>query len=168
MDDVLGNHVPIQNFFDLIVGTRYASFAHIITGNISNKSSTGGIIALGLGVKGWTVEQCTTHFKNLCRQAFTPRGPSLLKPFTIVGFKSYYRTKPLEAVLRSAFDDNTSLYGDHKVGSPASIRVAVTATAASDGRPTILSNYNTEAERSHSKQLYLSLLGDHDFNLTRT
>ncbi|KAL6861937.1 hypothetical protein J3F83DRAFT_746226 [Trichoderma novae-zelandiae] len=138
MQSVLGDHVPIQNFFDLIVGT-----------------STGGIIALGLGVKRWNVELCTIHFKNLCQQAFTPRGPSFLKPLAIAGYKSYYRTKPLEAALQSAFDDNTWLYGDQKLASPASIRVAVTATVASDGRPTILSNYNTEAERSHVRYGFL-------------
>ncbi|KAI8626808.1 hypothetical protein F5Y19DRAFT_466119 [Xylariaceae sp. FL1651] len=108
LEEKLGNYVPIQNFFDLIVGT-----------------STGGIIALGIGVKRWSVEHCTSLFKELCQQAFTPRV-----------FKK-------NESLQEAFDDNSTLFGGPKTESATAIRVAVTSTIAGEDRPVILTNYNT-------------------------
>ncbi|VTO87220.1 unnamed protein product [Fusarium graminearum] len=122
----LGNHVPIQNFFDLIVG-----------------SGTGGIIALGLGVKRWNVGDCKDHFRSLCKQAFTPR---LVKQLSAVSMRSQYKTKPLEKGLKSAFGQHSYLYGGSKPDHSTSIRVAVTATLASENRPAVLSNYNTESD----------------------
>ncbi|RGP77832.1 hypothetical protein FLONG3_4008 [Fusarium longipes] len=126
MEKRLGNHVPIQNFFDLIVG-----------------SGTGGIIALGLGVKRWNVADCRHHFRSLCKQAFTPR---LVKQLSAVSMRSQYKTKPLEKGLKSAFDQHSYLYGGSKPDHSTSIRVAVTATLASENRPAVLSNYNVEGD----------------------
>ncbi|KAH7009972.1 hypothetical protein EDB80DRAFT_838977 [Ilyonectria destructans] len=127
IEEALGRHIPIQNFFDLIVGT-----------------STGGIVALGLGVKGWSVSYCKDQFKTICRQAFTPRG---FKTLAMVSNKSYYKTKPLERALQSSFDDYSPLYGGTKHEKSTATRVAVTSTLASENRPVIFSNYNTEGER---------------------
>ncbi|KAF4461479.1 hypothetical protein FALBO_11730 [Fusarium albosuccineum] len=127
IEEALGYHIPIQNFFDLIVGT-----------------STGGIIALGLGVKRWSVSDCIKHFKDLCGDAFTSRP---LKTLAVVSHRSFYKTKPLERALQSAFNEHSPLYGGFKSGSSTAIRVAVTSTLATENRPVILSNYNTEGER---------------------
>lgn len=62
-------------------------------------SSTGGIIALGLGVKRWSVAHCTHQFKTLCQDAFTPHVHRLLRGVSLVHRKSYYKTKPLEGAL---------------------------------------------------------------------
>ncbi|OBS23194.1 hypothetical protein FPOA_03748 [Fusarium poae] len=120
----LGNHVRIQNFFDLIVG-----------------SGTGGIIALGLGVKRWNIADCKDHFRSLCKQAFSPR---LVKQLSVVSMRSQYKTKPLEKALKSAFDQHSYLYGGPKPDHSTSIRVAVIATLATENRPAVLANYNTE------------------------
>ncbi|KAF1965274.1 hypothetical protein BU23DRAFT_574994 [Bimuria novae-zelandiae CBS 107.79] len=50
------HRIPIQDFFDLIVGT-----------------STGGILALALGVKGWPVKNCIALFRKVVDRAFTPK-----------------------------------------------------------------------------------------------
>ncbi|CEI60194.1 hypothetical protein FVEN_g6376 [Fusarium venenatum] len=123
---VLGHQIPVQNFFDLIVG-----------------SGTGGIIALGLGVKRWSVADCRDHFRSLCKQAFSPR---IVKSLSSVSTRSRYKTKPLEKGLKSAFDQYSNLYGGSKPDHSTSIRVAVTTTVASENRPAILSNYNTESD----------------------
>ncbi|KAH7147389.1 hypothetical protein DER46DRAFT_670987 [Fusarium sp. MPI-SDFR-AT-0072] len=56
IEKYLSPELPIQSFFDLIVGT-----------------STGGIISLGLGVNNWTVDDGIQTFRELCHRAFTPR-----------------------------------------------------------------------------------------------
>ncbi|UKZ53308.1 hypothetical protein TrVGV298_007100 [Trichoderma virens] len=123
----LGDHLPIQSFFDLIVGT-----------------SAGGILALGLGVKNWPVSECTSQFKGLCKQAFTKRAPRLFNTFTAITGKGLYRSKAIESALRSAFGNNSLLYGRALHTRSTSIRVAVTTTLAREDRAAVLSNYNTE------------------------
>ncbi|KAI7772331.1 hypothetical protein LZL87_007692 [Fusarium oxysporum] len=56
IEKYLSPELPIQSFFDLIVGT-----------------STGGIISLGLGINNWTVDDGIQTFRELCHRAFTPR-----------------------------------------------------------------------------------------------
>ncbi|UKZ79100.1 hypothetical protein TrVFT333_006850 [Trichoderma virens FT-333] len=123
----LGDHLPIQSFFDLIVGT-----------------SAGGILALGLGVKNWPVSECTSQFKGLCKQAFTKRASRLFNTFTAITGKGLYKSKAIESALRSAFGYNSLLYGRALHTRSTSIRVAVTTTLAREDRAAVLSNYNTE------------------------
>lgn len=65
--------------------------------------------------------------------------------------RSQYKTKPLEKGLKSAFGQHSYLYGGSKPDHSTSIRVAVTATLASENRPAVLSNYNTESDNDSSK-----------------
>lgn len=113
----------------------------------ADRASTGGIIALGLGVKRWSVSNCIHRFQTLCQEAFTLRGPRMLKKIAIVSHKSYYRTKPLEDALQSAFSSDALLYGGSKSSSSAEIKVAVTSTQATEKKAVVLSSYNTEGNR---------------------
>lgn len=56
IEQELGGKIPARSLFDFIAGT-----------------STGGIIALGVGVKCWSVAECTHYFESLCKKAFTAR-----------------------------------------------------------------------------------------------
>lgn len=150
----LGSHVPIQDFFDLIVGTRYVLSVISDYCRISDTKSTGGIIALGLGVKRWGVEECIQRFKELCPQAFTGRSYPAFKHFELLAHKSWYKTKPLESALKSAFGDKL-LFGGPTSDGPTNIRVAVTSTTASENRPVILTNYNTREDERESCKLCL-------------
>ena len=97
LEKELGGGLHIQSLFDLVVGT-----------------STGGIIALGLTVRNWTLEECTTHFEALCATAFTLR-----KGIGVPGIgwmishynHSMYETQPLEEGLVKAFTDEQYLFG---------------------------------------------------------
>jgi predicted acylesterase/phospholipase RssA len=128
----LGRLLPIQVFFDLIIGT-----------------STGGIIALGLGANGWQVAKCISVFESLCKQAFTKR-----KDYGIPGLEqvisswnhSRYETAPIEDALQAAFGHDTDLFAGLKEDLDDSTvrrltKVAV-STATTAGTAALLANYN--------------------------
>jgi hypothetical protein len=80
IERALGGGLPIQAFFELIVGT-----------------STGGIVALGLGANGWSVQRCINHFEPLCRKAFTRKGPNFMRGMEFLSPNWVrYETKPME------------------------------------------------------------------------
>lgn len=109
--------------------------------------STGGIIALGLGVMRWSVSGCLDHFKRLCCEAFTARP---LKKLALVSHKSYYKSTPLEAALQGAFGSNALLFGGASGRETGQIKVAVTATSAVENQPVVITNYNSaKAERDN-------------------
>lgn len=101
--------------------------------------STGGIIALGLGVENWRVETCIKHFRRLSDKAFTSRLPGMR-------FGHKYRTRPFEQALQEIFKDEFLFGGDHDESSSYFTRVAVTATTDTGEKPVILTNYNREME----------------------
>ncbi|KAL8687035.1 MAG: hypothetical protein Q9224_005271, partial [Gallowayella concinna] len=127
--------IPIRSFFDLIVGT-----------------STGGIIALGLGIEGWSTQTCIDHFERLCGTAFTPRKmhkiPVLDKLEVMNNDYARYKAKPFEKVLQETFSASTQpLFGGQYNNWQSSVRTAVTATSETGDQAVVLTNYN----RSHEK-----------------
>ena len=118
----------------------------------SYRYSTGGIIALGLGVEGWSVDDCIRHFEKLCETAFTPRElhniPVLGKLAMMNHSYSKYKTKPLEKVLKDTFSvSEQPLFGGQHTHSHSSVRTAVTSTKETGEKAVLLANYN----RSHEK-----------------
>ncbi|KAI2617824.1 hypothetical protein GGR54DRAFT_607089 [Hypoxylon sp. NC1633] len=127
IEKVLGSKLPLQLFFDLMVGT-----------------SAGGIIALGLGVKGWSVNETIEKFKMLYECGYIPRGMKgipLLGNLSSLYHGSLYKTQPLEHVLRNTFS-NQNLFGGVGYRNEMSIKVAVTATTPLEHKAVIFSNYN--------------------------
>lgn len=111
-------------------------------------SSTGGIIALGLIAKKWSVEACTSQFESLCHRAFTRRtGGSIPGIGFLVSYynHSQYETRPLEEALVGAYGEEDFLFGgsrfllDGDDGNNA--KVGVVTTSATN-LPVILTNYN--------------------------
>ncbi|KAL4757187.1 uncharacterized protein BDW70DRAFT_171583 [Aspergillus foveolatus] len=132
IEKALGPGLYIQDFFDLIVGT-----------------STGGIIALGLGAHGLSVQDSIYNFRRLCKKAFTKRkgaGIPVLERIITASNHSKFETKPLEDALRSIYGD-TKLFGGSccNMEGPLCLRrltkvaVTTTTTAAS---VVVLANYN--------------------------
>ena len=113
---------------------------------MSQSFSTGGLIALGLAAKNWSVEQCTRHFEDLCKQAFTRRtGGNFLGIGWFIDNHNHskYRTRPLQEALISAYSENEYLFGGSRPHASygSDVKVAVTATSSS-GSAVVLANYN--------------------------
>lgn len=133
IEKMLGGSLKIQSFLDLFVGT-----------------STGGIIAIGLGSMGWSLSKCVQQFESLCKNAFKKRKGSNLPG---IGFlvsssnHSQYQTQPLEKALRDTFGSESFFGGSRNLANTRidalnrTTRVAVTTTTTS-GTVVVLANYN--------------------------
>jgi patatin-like phospholipase/acyl hydrolase len=111
--------------------------------------STGGIIALGLGVKQWTIDHCVTEFIRLCDQAFSPRefnNVAGLDVATTLAHGSKYKTTPLRDALFSTFGEAELYGGRRKAHCDYNIQVAVTATSGTGEEGLILANYSRHEE----------------------
>jgi hypothetical protein len=104
--------------------------------------STGGLIALGLASKDWSVEQCIYHFTELCEKAFTRRvGINIpgMSMFIESLHQSRYETAPLQEALQQAFSKDDFLFGGPRMTNH---RTKVAVTATSSGTVSLLANYN--------------------------
>lgn len=143
IENELGGNLPIQAFFDLMVGTRYTDYT--FKNASTNRPSTGGIIALGLGVQNWTVDQCIQRFVELCKKAFEPqKGLKVwgLRYLTTMVHKGKYRAKPFEQALQEEFGRDMTLFGGQNGKDQFKIKVAVTSTTSVESEPLVLTNYN--------------------------
>ncbi|KAF2792920.1 FabD/lysophospholipase-like protein [Melanomma pulvis-pyrius CBS 109.77] len=123
----LGVAIPIAAFFDLIVGT-----------------STGGILALALGVKQWPVGKCIDEFKRLCDQAFTPRelhGVWGAQHLATVHHGSIWRTTPLYKALRESLGTRFLFGGNQDSDTSYCARVAVTTSSDVAKKGVVIANY---------------------------
>lgn len=125
--------------------------------------STGGIIALGFGVKNWSLGDCSRRFSGLCDTAFTPREfqkMPMLKHLVTMKHAAKYKTTPFRDVLAQNFGNDHLFGSNDNIHSSHVAKVAVTATDAAGKRAIILANYNRkEASKNGSR----SRRGHYDF-----
>ncbi|KAE9377253.1 hypothetical protein N431DRAFT_542623 [Stipitochalara longipes BDJ] len=143
IERAMGGRIPVQRFFDLIVGT-----------------STGGIIALGIGAKHWSIRTSTEKFSSLCDQAFTPRELSTVKVINkavTLRHGSKYKTRPLHRALNTAFGEQFLFGGEQETDTAYMTKVAVTTTSGTGQSPIILSNYGRKDEPRLNYQIEFSL-----------
>lgn len=131
---------PIRHGFDMMVGT-----------------STGGLIALGLGVNGWSVALCAEQFETLLGQAFWRRAASnvpVLGPLLEFALAyltdSFYDSSKFAQALVTAFG-REQLLGK---GIDEGMKVAVIATNT-NSFPCVLANYNGPNERSNNRGRFM-------------
>lgn len=144
----LGTGLPIQAFFDLIIGT-----------------STGGIISLGIGAHGWTTRKCMRHFEELCDKAFTKRkGVGIPGLEYIISFSNHsrYETTPIESTLQEVFGADQNLFAgprdalEDQAALQRLTKVAV-ATVTTAGTVALLANYNrVDEEEGQDYQFHRS------------
>jgi len=104
----------------------------------------GGLIALGLGTKNWSVERSTYEFQNICREAFAPRefaGIPILQKIVTLNYGGKYKTKPFEMALKRSFQDD-QLFGGASTEQKYRRKVAVVSATDFGRGAVVLSNYN--------------------------
>ncbi|KAK5153225.1 hypothetical protein LTS14_007870 [Recurvomyces mirabilis] len=122
IEQAIGGFLPVQNFFDLIVGT-----------------GTGGMLGAALAYRDRNVDSCIDMFCALSNHAFTPRlrGVPIISNIAMA-FSSgpKYKTKPLHGALKTAFEDDADMFGS-ATRFTSGVRVALTTTSVT-GRETML------------------------------
>ncbi|KAK4551312.1 hypothetical protein LTR86_011241 [Recurvomyces mirabilis] len=122
IEHTMGHGIPIQAFFDLMVGT-----------------GTGGWIVTKMALRDHSVQRCLDEFKAMCEHVFTPRSnvsAKIARFAQVMRRKPCYRTKHLYSSLRSSFDETDNLFGPGDRLRPG-MKVALT-TSSGTGRDTIL------------------------------
>ncbi len=122
-------------------------------------NSAGGIIALGIGVAGWSIERAIDEFKSLCRPAFTPRkGHNIWGIARMIQASngSIYSTQHLQQALQQAFSSDP-LFGGQRLEETLS-KVALTTTSAAGLQPIVLSNYNRAVDHEEKSMFSCSVL----------
>ncbi|KAK6511351.1 hypothetical protein TWF481_000271 [Arthrobotrys musiformis] len=122
LESVIGLGLPIGRFFDLIVGT-----------------STGGLMALGLGIQEVSADSLGEEFKSICNVGFSGQRQNMGKIQSFLSWMSLncvYFTQNLEEALEAHFRKK----GNSKVfGLRNHCRVGVTTTVGSEAK--LISNY---------------------------
>ncbi|KAF8243740.1 hypothetical protein K440DRAFT_663912 [Wilcoxina mikolae CBS 423.85] len=117
--------LPIQEFFDLIVGT-----------------SAGGIVALGMGVGRMSANQASELINQYAKTAFTKRtgfGIPGVRHLVEAVHHGRFETSGLNDVLKRSFSEQGKLFGHAR--SEKELKVGVTLTSSS-GYPYFVANYN--------------------------
>ena len=123
------------------MGTRWAIFRNY-SDQPANAFSAGGIIAIGIGVKNWSIDDCTRKFEQLCSTAFTPRFmPVIQQVSSAILHRSKYKTKPFDNVLEGTFGDDL-LFGGKCEESRYQRKVAIVSTYGTGQEAVIMANYN--------------------------
>jgi len=127
-------------------------------GSILTASSTGGIIALGLGVEKWSLEKSEKNIEDLTFRAFAARelnGYPLLESISTLKHKGKYKTKYFVGGLKDFFGD-AQLFGGISDRDRYQRKVAVVSTSEVGQKAVIMTNYNRpspDADTSKYQQL---------------
>jgi hypothetical protein len=119
----------------------------------------GGLIALGLGTKNWSVEQSTYEFQKICREAFALRefvGIPIPQKIVTLNYGGKYKTKPFEMALKTSFQDG-QLFGGASTEQKYRRKVAVVSATDFGRSAVVLSNYN-RLEPSIKQGIYFTLI----------
>lgn len=149
IEQALDDYLPVQSFFDLIVGT-----------------GTGGMIAVALSMQDRSVDAVSDMFTAVCDHAFTPKLtiPIIGPIAAALGSGPRYKTKPLHHALKTAFGEEQDLFGS-ATKTTMTTRVALTSTTATVRDSIVLANYRRsedtapmyQFERPHEPEMELKI-----------
>lgn len=153
MEGLLSHPYPIQDKFDYIIGTSSGKLSITLASLIIGLIPPGGLISLQLAHKSKSVADCIVEFDTLARRVFyrDSRSPRSILGWLRDWFRAwlrdgFYELTPLEACLSETYGNEQRLFSPPSNGV-AGTKVAVTATAISNARLCILTNYNVNDTR---------------------
>ncbi|KAI0423414.1 hypothetical protein F5Y09DRAFT_357001 [Xylaria sp. FL1042] len=140
----VGPGFRIQDLFDLVIGTSTGKYYHLelFTQKTDAWGLLGGIIALGVFEKNWSLVDAESMFKELVKTAFSKKllmRPPLLSRVSKLFMSVKYKTEGIESSLKNAFGDGY-LFGQadgHKAGGDA-VKVAVVTCVEGRNQPTLI------------------------------
>ncbi|PVH95746.1 hypothetical protein DM02DRAFT_731639 [Periconia macrospinosa] len=133
----LQGKIPIKSLFDMIIG-----------------EGTGGVLALGLNARGWDLDDCEQHLREIFAKSFTPANIHRFPTFQLRGSQAKYRSKMLEDCLASIFPEQRIVdLPPSDDPMQRSSKVAV-LTSSSTGRKILFSNYRRKASPTLPYTLY--------------
>ncbi|KAK5163057.1 uncharacterized protein LTR77_010992 [Saxophila tyrrhenica] len=122
IERAMGNHMAVQKFFDLIVGT-----------------GTGGLVATILSAEGQSVQEGRNTFIAICERAYGKKQHMLSGWLLGSTTKSQYAAEPLYEATKEAFAD-ALFFGSPGHFSPGS-RVAIPCVSEGRDQTVVLANY---------------------------
>lgn len=115
--------------------------------------STGGVIAIAIGAKNWSLSSYETQFKRFSHSAFTPRefnSVPILGQLARLRHGSIYKTQPMYRSLKAAFGPGLFYGGKRVTNARNKTKIAVTATEMEGRRAILIANYNRIVEKNVS------------------
>lgn len=147
----IGFGIPIQEMFDLVVGTSTGNklpFVTHVNGRLGADDGEGGIVALGVFERRWTLTEAKRRFQSLARQAFSLRRAlsvpvlsAMIQPFC--DYK--YKTSGIEEALKESFGEEF-MFGqlrdrpEDAVGDQ--VKVGVVTCIEGRYQPCLIANYS--------------------------
>jgi hypothetical protein len=136
--------IPIQELIDIAIGTSTGKPPNLMLSRNLTRLVEGGIIALGLFKRQWSVDTAMTEFERLVCEAFAPRygvDVPILKHATQLLYSYRYKSSGIEGALKESFGEGVPLFG-HTNTSPERVKVGVISLINEQGRPCLLANYS--------------------------
>lgn len=146
--------VSIHEMFDLICGTS-AGNVDLYNDGYNYLQLLGGIIAILLGKKRWTLEECINEFSDFATSLFTtPRSwldclggwtATVRKALNFVREDCLYPESQVERIFRQAIGETTLMLGTSDVGFSPKVGVTTRSSKKNGG---IITSYNRTNESS--------------------
>lgn len=133
IEQAIGNRLPVQAFFDLMVGT-----------------GTGGLIATSLAHRNTSLDHVCAQFAAICKSAYTAKNPGqgvrshLMRVF---GSRPRYKSSRLRDVLKREFTEALYFFGSSDQFRPET-KVAVVTSDPTRNKTRLVGNYRREGDES--------------------
>ena len=158
----VGLPYPVQYNFDILFGTSSGKCVLIAWSHGRCQLRIGAISICGLGIKGWSVNDCIATSKALAQAVFRPRRvaplplawiPSVRRIWqTILSvlLDSRYPSRNIEAALKKVFGSSRNI-SDWSLATEMGLHIGMPVTATNDTSTHLITNYNGIGKRNQDR-----------------